>query len=638
MKITRVSIENFRSIRSLDIHLGETTVFVGPNNAGKSAILDAVRIVLTRRWGQRGTGFTESDVHRTDPDSDARELPPIQITLVLEEPTSGEWHEDMVAALDDVVTLSTDGRNVITLRVTCAWDDEKEAFEPVWQFLDSAGDLLPERRRAINLSGFFGYMPLFWLGPLRDAGNEFTPRSGYWGGLLRSVHIPPELEEDAMNALGEIDGKIVAGDPRLAEIAAMIGQATTIAIDGAPGTARLNTMPLSVQEMLQRTGIVIRNDEAQPWLPLESHGQGLQSLAVIFLFQAVVLQQMSESERPGLEAVFAIEEPEAHLHPQAARTLWEHVKGLPGQRLLTTHSPYFLQHVPLHDLRVVRLAQGRTTVDSLRPSIVAELPWNDAVGVLCTKQGKETFRNDVASGRVVAQRWFDERMGKRLAQCYRKDQRVRDAKSLVERLRYDARVLLSNEDEADFGMHGRRIRGEVFFARGWILVEGVTEYLLCHAIATALSWPLDTHGIAVIDFQNAGNPGVYAALAHAFGIPWQIVVDGDTAGSEFKSQITKRGFPESELAAKFFTLPEGSDLEDELLAGGHEHLLREILSTSYGDGAMDWPMDTLLTRLKSRKTGYMGTLARRVAADQSLARTMPAAFVNVIDRLRSGEA
>lgn len=637
MRITRVSIENFRSIRSLDINLGETTVFVGPNNAGKSAILDAVRIVLTRRWGRRGTGFTESDVHRAEPEGDARDLPPIKITLVLEEPKLGEWDEDMVAALDDIMTLSADGRNVITLQVTCAWDEEKEAFEPVWQFLDSSGDLLPERRRAINLTGFFSYMPLFWLGPLRDAGSEFTPRSGYWGGLLRSVHIPPELEEEAMNALGEIDAKIVGADARLSEIAEMIGQATRIAIDGTPGTARLNTMPLGVQEMLQRTGIVIRNEEAQPWLPLESHGQGLQSLAVIFLFQAAVLQQMSESERPGLEAVFAIEEPEAHLHPQAARTLWEHVQGLPGQRLLTTHSPYFLQHVPLRELRVVRLNQGRTTVDSLGRKIVSELPWNDAVGVLCTKHGKETFEHATTSGRVVVCNWFDEEMGRRLAQCYTKDKGI-DAEAIVERLRYDARMLLSNEDETDLGMHGRRIRGEVFFARGWVLVEGVTDYLLCHAIAAAVNFPLDTHGVAVIDFQNGGNPAVYVALAEALGIPWQAVVDGDAEGRKFKSQITKRGFTEGELAEKFFTLPEGNDLEDELLAGGHEPLLREILSESYGDGVMQWPKEQLRTRLKKRKTRYMGTLAQRVVADEGLARTMPSAFVQLIEGLRGSEA
>ena len=47
MRITKLRIENFRSMHSLELELGGTTVLIGPNNAGKSAILEAVRILLT---------------------------------------------------------------------------------------------------------------------------------------------------------------------------------------------------------------------------------------------------------------------------------------------------------------------------------------------------------------------------------------------------------------------------------------------------------------------------------------------------------------------------------------------------------------------------------------------------------------
>ena len=36
MRITSLRIEDFRSLRSLEIELGETTVFIGPNNVGKT--------------------------------------------------------------------------------------------------------------------------------------------------------------------------------------------------------------------------------------------------------------------------------------------------------------------------------------------------------------------------------------------------------------------------------------------------------------------------------------------------------------------------------------------------------------------------------------------------------------------------
>ncbi len=228
MQITRLAIRNFRSIRELDIELGQTTVFVGPNNAGKTAILDAARIILTRRWGQRGTGFTENDVHRPDETTEPRSAPPIQIELVIEEPRAEAWDGDMVAALSDVSDVLADGRNILRLRVTCQWSEEKESFDPAWEFLNAAGEpLTGAARRATNFSQFFGLLPMFWLGALRDAADEFKPRSAYWGRLLRAVRIPDEIESETLATLADLDSKVMEADPQLAEIAELTGRPPT---------------------------------------------------------------------------------------------------------------------------------------------------------------------------------------------------------------------------------------------------------------------------------------------------------------------------------------------------------------------------------------------------------------------------
>ena len=631
MRISRLRIENFRSIRNLDIDLGETTVLIGPNNAGKTAILEALRIVLTRRWGQRGTGFTENDVHRSDPDQDPRTLPPVRITIAMEEPQPDDWDEDMVAALEDIMTVTSDGmRNVITLQVTCAWNEEKEAFDPTWQFLDSAGETLPERRRAINLTGFFAYMPFFWLGALRDAADEFTSRSSHWSRLLKSVRIPDQLETDTLQTLEQLDARIVAADPRLSGIAMTIGQATRVAIGEGLGGARLASLPLSIEEMVQRTAVLMRNEDLRPWLPLGHHGQGLQSLAVIFLRQAVVLQQLAESERPGVEAVFAIEEPEAHLHPQAARTLWERIQVLSGQKFMTTHSPHFLQHVPLRDIRIVRLRGGRSEIAALQQPIVSDLPWNPHLDGFVNGRGRDTFSRDAQSNCVAARRWFNQDTADRLLNCYRSDPELAERSGQVQELRRSCRLLPSAEDEEELGFHGRRVRGEIFFARRWVLVEGVTEYLLVHAIGKALDWPLDDHGVAVVDFQQSGNAGIYPALADAFHIPWHMIVDGDQEARKFRRQILDRGFREDDLTGRFATLGQDMDLEAQLVADGHEQLLREILTAISGRSALECSVEELLSRLRNRKTGYMGNLSQRISTDETLAREMPRPFVDVI--------
>jgi len=326
------------------------------------------------------------------------------------------------------------------------------------------------------------------------------------------------------------------------------------------------------------------------------------------------------------------------LHPQAARTLWERVQALSGQKLMTTHSPYFVQHVPLPDLRLVRLRGGCTEVASLPRHIVSDLPWNAALDGFVRGAGGRIFFQDALTNRVAARCWFDMDMACRLLRCYRRDPDLPQRTEAVRRLCHACRILPSTEDEEELGFHGRRVRGEIFFARRWILVEGVTEYLLVHALGRALGWPLDTHGAAVIDFQQSGSAGIYPALAQAFGIPWHMIVDGDGEAAKFRQQILDRGFDEDELTGRFITIPPPNQLEDQLIADGHEQMLRQILADLGGASALTCPPDEFRARLKNRKTDYMGVLSLRVAADPALAQRMPAAFVTLVTNLRDGTA
>lgn len=634
MQVTKAQIENFRSVPSLEVSLDETTVFIGPNNVGKTAIVDSVRIALTRRWGQRGTGFTEFDVHAPEPDGDPRSLPPVAIQLSLEERTPGDWPEEMVQALTDWMVINKHGANQITLRIEVSWNKETDSFEPTWQWLDAAGTPLSGRAsRGTNLSPVFGYVPLFWLGPLRDAEYEFSSRSQHWGRLLKSIKIPDELEAHVKSTLDALDARLLDADPRLARIASTIGEATKVAINSKPGDARLRMLPMNMWDLLARAGIVLRNEQAKPWLPLDHHGQGLQSLSVIFLNHAASVQQVAEDDRVGLEPIFVIEEPELHLHPQAARCLWERISNIPGQKLVTTHSPHFVQSVPLHNLRMVQLVGGRTSVFQIPKRITCGLPWNESAEKFAAHDSR--FERDPVTKTLAAKEWFDERTLERVRGCWAELIPGEELNAALQDLRHKSRILVSAYDDACLALAGRRLRGEVFFARRWLLVEGPTEHLLMHAIGRAFEFPLDDHGVAVIDFQNNGNPGVYIALAEAFGIPWDMVSDGDAEGEKFRTQILSRGFREEDLTGRVVALPKPNDLEMQLLADGHEQLVREALARVTSAAALKCTPEELLGRLKNNKPAYMTALAPRISADQALAETMPAALVNIIRKLKA---
>lgn len=634
MRITSLKIDNFRSIKALDVELGETTVFIGPNNAGKTAILDAVRIALTRRWGQRGTGFTEYDVHLAKEADDPKSSPGVSIVLRAEEATAGEWPDEMLQAIEEISqTDPVTGKSSITLNVQCSWSESDGCFQPVWVFLNAARQpLVGGSARRVNLERFWQYVPVFYLSALRDAEDEFTSRSQFWGRLLKAMEIPPKLESRVQQVLDRLNTRLLNADPRLAEIADTLSGATRVAARDRDGAVNLRLVPLKSWDLLSKAEIILRNEPDWPWLPIQRHGQGMQSLSVIFLFQAFVNHLLAELYEPESVPVLALEEPETHLHPQAARTLWSHVSKLPGQKIITTHSPYFVQHVPFRDLRIVRLTENGTEIHWLPPSFSATVPPAAALDMVVTNSGG-LLSYERASQTLTVSGKLEQTLYRDLLTCYGTHPDRAVIQGVLRQLRNKSHVYMSDEELRSLETFARRIRGEIFFARRWMIVEGQAEYLLVHGLGQGLGYDLDEHGVSVIDAQNNGSPDTFAALARALGIPWCAVFDGDVAGFGYVGNIAARDFDIASVAQRCKTLPAGT-LEQQLLVDGLEVDLRQILQAlGHADAlTMDW---TALEKcLDKHKTRYAAELGKRIAADPVLAQRMPQAFRDSIASLR----
>jgi putative ATP-dependent endonuclease of OLD family len=634
MRIARLHLENFRSIRHLDIDLRETTVLIGPNNAGKTAILDALRIALTRRWGQRGTGFTEYDIHLENDGADPKASPGILIEIRVEESVAGDWSDELLQALDDVVQLDPHtGLNSVTLRATCAWSAASNAYEPSWIFLNAARQpLVGGGARRLNLERFWEYLPVFYLGALRDAADEFSPRSQFWGRLLKAMVIPPRLESRVQRVLNLLNRKLIEADPRLAQISATLSRTTTIAARDRAGGVDLRVVPLKSWDLLSKAEIILRNEPNWPWLPLQKHGQGVQSLSVIFLFNAFVQHLLAELYQAESEPVLALEEPETHLHPQASRTLWAHVRSLPGQKVITTHSPYFVQNVPFRDLRVVRLTSTGTRVYSLPETFSVTVPHVVGLDPLVANNA-QVLSYDLPTRTLTVRGELEERIYRDLLTLYGGHADRAIIAGVVRDLRERAKLFISDADLQPLETFARRIRGEIFFAERWLIVEGQGEYLLAHAMGKALGYDLDEHGVSVIDSMNNGHPANFAALARALSIPWIAVFDGDSAGAGYCTAIEGRGFDPALVAQRCLTLPIG-DLEAQLLHDGLDAELRSILRSLGQTDADQLDQPGLARRLDGCKVAYCAELAARIQANPALAQRMPERVRAAIGALR----
>ena len=101
MLLKQLDIKNFRGIAELSLSLDDLCVLIGENNAGKSSILDALRLCLTRSLTRRARVFEEYDYHLENTSAEPAKSKPIEITLKFAEVEEDEWPDEVSQLLSD---------------------------------------------------------------------------------------------------------------------------------------------------------------------------------------------------------------------------------------------------------------------------------------------------------------------------------------------------------------------------------------------------------------------------------------------------------------------------------------------------------------------------------------------------------
>lgn len=127
---------------------------------------------------------------------------------------------------------------------------------------------------------------------------------------------------------------------------------------------------------------------------------------------------------------------------------------------------------------------------------------------------------------------------------------------------------LTDEEALKFDFHVKRVRGELLFARCWLLVEGETEEILFAGVARAMDCDLDREGVRLVKITGAG-PTMFVKAAEALGIRWRCVVDDDDAGKNYRKSIAK--VVGQDAAARRVSSPYASP-EECLLEAGFDEL------------------------------------------------------------------
>ena len=209
-----------------------------------------------------------------------------------------------------------------------------------------------------------------YLSALRDASRHFVSNGRFWRTFLAELGVPEEEKKELEQQLADLNRRLIEAHQPLLEVRQRLEDAARVIELGANDIVAIDALPTKLFSLLSRTQVSLASRSGAR-IPVEFQGEGTQSLTVLLLFGAFLRSQLSDLD-PAAEPITALEEPEAHLHPSAIRSLMSLVCDLPGQKLVSTHSGDLLASVNASAIRRFVHEDGGIKAYRIQPGTLSQ--------------------------------------------------------------------------------------------------------------------------------------------------------------------------------------------------------------------------------------------------------------------------
>jgi putative ATP-dependent endonuclease of OLD family len=353
MLIERLRIKNLRGIEEVTIPLHpRLTVLVGANNAGKTTVLDAIAAIVAFRKGT--VPFSDIDFRAERVGCDIRNARAIQVEITIA-PTNGS--QFLPGELGEVLpSIDQKGHERVLLRLTVEF-----SHDPGVQSLDASLkslNLADQPIRDFNTFPFRDRLPFRAFGSDRDFRRGMGSRWTDWGQILAEIRPDALTFERVTEFFQKGSDFLIDETPAFRRISEALSPAGR-AVGLLDAEVKLTAVPQDLEEMLQRILVEMRLPGAPRAFSAERHGKGTQG-ALLFAVYRLYVERILGADGTTVSPVLTVEEPEAHLHPTAQRAIAKQLEVLPGQVIVTSHSPELVQ--PMSGRTVLlRARAGKTT-------------------------------------------------------------------------------------------------------------------------------------------------------------------------------------------------------------------------------------------------------------------------------------
>jgi putative ATP-dependent endonuclease of the OLD family len=395
MRITRLTIRNFRGVLDGQLLLPQHAVLVGDNNIGKSTVLEAIDLVLGPERLSRRPIIDEHDfTGGRYIDTEGRSVS-ITIEVVVADLKEDQqrhfrdhlewWATNNNTLLSGPPAEGTDAPSVVPalrLQFEGAYDKEEDDFAGNTYFASPAkedGSRDTFRAADKRVCGFL------FLRTLRTGNRALSLERGslldiilklqekqlrMWEEVLRELRVLPVAENKELG---------------ITEVLASVQEAVRRFVPADwVSNPHMRVSDLT-RETLRKTltvfmGTGSKDVNGQDYAaPFQHQGTGTINTLVLALLSLIAdLKQ---------NVIFAMEEPEIAIPPHAQKCIIESVRGKSAQALFTSHSPYVLEEFAPEQVLVLRREH------CVLSAIPASLP-----PAVRPKKYKEEFRRRFCEG------------------------------------------------------------------------------------------------------------------------------------------------------------------------------------------------------------------------------------------------
>ena len=339
MYLANLTVKGFRKVSSAEMSFRSgLNIILGENNAGKTAVIDGLRALLTTT--EEGTlRLDETDLHLA---ADGTRATEILFSYVFKELTVVE-EADFANALRPSATPG-----------------QYDAHFHIRYTINAAGRLRPKRwcgnheDNPITVE-MLDDLRAIYLPPLRDPASGLRPSRGSQLAKLLGRLASQEQKDEIVKIVRTFEEDLEKQKPVVDTQGAIVSQHSTMLGKELSQQLRVGLTPPDFQRIAARLQIAVDSFD------VEQNGLGFNNL----LYMAVVLSELETSPDAPYRALI-IEEPEAHLHPQLQGVLLQFLqdkepkKGDPApvQIFVTSHSPNFASIADIDALCCIHQAPG----------------------------------------------------------------------------------------------------------------------------------------------------------------------------------------------------------------------------------------------------------------------------------------